>query len=88
MFCAFHEIEHAYLKVIVNCPDDLKVIVNCDFPVNFYLFCLRYDHVIRVPASGRFINASTCRHVSERAGDVYFVPVLYPFFVIAHVGML
>ncbi|GKV30306.1 hypothetical protein SLEP1_g39130 [Rubroshorea leprosula] len=21
-------------------------------------------------------------------GDVYFVPVLYPFFVIAHVGML
>ncbi|GKV27798.1 hypothetical protein SLEP1_g36924 [Rubroshorea leprosula] len=60
---------HAYLKVIVNCLDDLKVIVNCDLPVNFCLFCLRYGHVIRVPASGRFINASTCRHVSERAGS-------------------
>ncbi|GKU90778.1 hypothetical protein SLEP1_g4731 [Rubroshorea leprosula] len=67
---------------------------------------------------GEVINASTCRHVSERAGsfnpasggytpancvpasgrfitlvvtyrgDVYFVLVLYPFCVIAHVGML
>ncbi|GKV21671.1 hypothetical protein SLEP1_g31628 [Rubroshorea leprosula] len=31
---------------LIDCPDDLKVIVNCDFPVNFCLFCLRYGHVI------------------------------------------
>ncbi|GKV14126.1 hypothetical protein SLEP1_g25041 [Rubroshorea leprosula] len=66
---------------------------------------------------GEVTNASTCRHVSERAGsfnpasggytpanrgpasgdytlamtyrgDVYFVPALYPFFVIVLVGML
>ncbi|GKV13618.1 hypothetical protein SLEP1_g24609 [Rubroshorea leprosula] len=42
-----------------------------------------YTLVNRVPASGRFITLDvTCR------GDVYFVPVLYPFFVIAHVGIL
>ncbi|GKV13646.1 hypothetical protein SLEP1_g24633 [Rubroshorea leprosula] len=64
---------------------------------------------------GEVTNASTCQHVSERAGsfnpasggytpansgpasgdytlavtyrgDVYFVPVLYPFCVIAHVA--
>ncbi|GKV10846.1 hypothetical protein SLEP1_g22156 [Rubroshorea leprosula] len=33
------------------------------------MFCLRYGHVIRVPASGRFINASTCRHVTDRTGS-------------------
>ncbi|GKU89532.1 hypothetical protein SLEP1_g3658 [Rubroshorea leprosula] len=38
MFSAFHEIEHAYLKVIVNCPDDLKVIMNCDLPVTSACF--------------------------------------------------
>ncbi|GKV52767.1 hypothetical protein SLEP1_g59333 [Rubroshorea leprosula] len=36
-----------------------------------------------VPASGRFITLA----VTYR-GDVYFVPVLYPLFVIALVGML
>ncbi|GKV21377.1 hypothetical protein SLEP1_g31361 [Rubroshorea leprosula] len=43
--------------------------MNYDFSVNFCLFCLRYGHVIRVPASGRFINASTCRHVTDRTGS-------------------
>ncbi|GKV49375.1 hypothetical protein SLEP1_g56129 [Rubroshorea leprosula] len=41
---------------LFDCPDDLKVIVNCDFSVNFYLFCLRYGHVIRVPASRRLVE--------------------------------
>ncbi|GKV00608.1 hypothetical protein SLEP1_g13275 [Rubroshorea leprosula] len=44
--------------------------LNYDFSVNFCLFCLRYGHVIRVPASGRFINASTCRHVRDRTGSL------------------
>ncbi|GKV24785.1 hypothetical protein SLEP1_g34354 [Rubroshorea leprosula] len=42
-----------------------------------------YTPANRVPASGRFITLA----VTYR-GDVYFVPVLYPFCVIAHVGML
>ncbi|GKV11080.1 hypothetical protein SLEP1_g22365 [Rubroshorea leprosula] len=40
-----------------------------DFSINLAWFCLRYGHVIRVPASGRFINASTCRHVIGRTGS-------------------
>ncbi|GKV01516.1 hypothetical protein SLEP1_g14065 [Rubroshorea leprosula] len=43
--------------------------MNYDFFVNLCLFCLRYGHVIRVPTSGRFINASTCRHVTDRTGS-------------------
>ncbi|GKV13606.1 hypothetical protein SLEP1_g24598 [Rubroshorea leprosula] len=42
-----------------------------------------YTLVNRVPASGKFNTlAMTYR------GDIYFVPVLYPFCVIALVGML
>ncbi|GKV27821.1 hypothetical protein SLEP1_g36945 [Rubroshorea leprosula] len=42
-----------------------------------------YTLVNRVPVNGRFITLA----VTYR-GDVYFVLVLYPFFVIALVGML
>ncbi|GKV50501.1 hypothetical protein SLEP1_g57204 [Rubroshorea leprosula] len=63
------EIFRLFLRLEIDCPDDLKVIVNCDFLMNFCLFCLRYGHVIRVPANGRFINASTCRHVIDRTGS-------------------
>ncbi|GKV01722.1 hypothetical protein SLEP1_g14263 [Rubroshorea leprosula] len=42
-----------------------------------------YTPANRVLASGRFITLA----VTYR-GDVYFVLVLYPFYVIAHVGML
>ncbi|GKV02808.1 hypothetical protein SLEP1_g15199 [Rubroshorea leprosula] len=42
-----------------------------------------YTLVNRVPVSGRFITLA----VTYR-GDVYFVPVLYLFCVIAQVGML
>ncbi|GKV53060.1 hypothetical protein SLEP1_g59608 [Rubroshorea leprosula] len=68
---------------LIDCLDDLKAIVNCDFLVNFCLFCLRYGHVIRVLASGRFITLAM-----TYGGDVYFVPVLYPFFMIILVGIL
>ncbi|GKV25441.1 hypothetical protein SLEP1_g34880 [Rubroshorea leprosula] len=42
-----------------------------------------YTLVNSVLASGRFITLA----VTYR-GDVYFIPVLYPFFMIALVGML
>ncbi|GKV17188.1 hypothetical protein SLEP1_g27724 [Rubroshorea leprosula] len=42
-----------------------------------------YTPANSVPASGRFITLA----VTYR-GDVYFVPILYPFFVIVLVGML
>ncbi|GKV11617.1 hypothetical protein SLEP1_g22859 [Rubroshorea leprosula] len=42
-----------------------------------------YTLVNRVSASGRFITLA----VTYR-GDVYFIPILYPFFVITLVGML
>ncbi|GKV23680.1 hypothetical protein SLEP1_g33382 [Rubroshorea leprosula] len=41
-----------------------------------------YTPANRGPASGDYTLAVTYR------GDVYFVPVLCPFCVIAHVGML
>ncbi|GKV07149.1 hypothetical protein SLEP1_g18950 [Rubroshorea leprosula] len=42
-----------------------------------------YTLVNCVPVSGRFITLA----VTYR-GDIYFVPVLYPFFMITLVGML
>ncbi|GKV24920.1 hypothetical protein SLEP1_g34459 [Rubroshorea leprosula] len=46
------EIFRLFLRLGIDCPDDLKVIVNCDFSVNFCLFCLRYGHVFMCPLVG------------------------------------
>ncbi|GKV24873.1 hypothetical protein SLEP1_g34421 [Rubroshorea leprosula] len=51
-------------------------------PANNDPACGDYTPANSAPASGCLTLAVTYR------GDVYFVPVLYPFFVIAHVGML
>ncbi|GKV19252.1 hypothetical protein SLEP1_g29539 [Rubroshorea leprosula] len=40
-----------------------------DFLVTPAWFCLQYGHVLLVPASVRFINASTCRHVTYGTGS-------------------
>ncbi|GKV13464.1 hypothetical protein SLEP1_g24466 [Rubroshorea leprosula] len=49
-----------FFRFILESENDCE---SWNFSVNFAWFCLRYGHVIRVPASERFINASTCRHV-------------------------
>ncbi|GKV25648.1 hypothetical protein SLEP1_g35047 [Rubroshorea leprosula] len=48
------EIFRLFLKLEIDCPDDLKVIGELCFSVNFSLFCLRYGHVILLPASGSY----------------------------------
>ncbi|GKV13671.1 hypothetical protein SLEP1_g24657 [Rubroshorea leprosula] len=45
------EIFRLFLKLEIDCPDDLKVIGELCFSANFSLFCLRCGRVITDPAS-------------------------------------
>ncbi|GKV11107.1 hypothetical protein SLEP1_g22391 [Rubroshorea leprosula] len=69
LFSLFSRIEHAHVRFfrfILESENDYESWFFCKFA----WFCLRYGHVIRVPASGRFINVSTCRHVIDRTGSL------------------